>query len=335
MMAGPSSPLPAALHELPHATSRTRLPMRRQLLRAEPKARGNIGANPGKPRFDPMSEHERKGVRKPTWQEIMVGYSGSKRRWQIAALPLIGPMLGKVHLDEKIEAGWMVPVNAEIGRIQNLALPFDILKSVIGKASYVLRMNQCPCRAGYGCQAYPHEIGCLIMGPAAREIRPEFGEEVSRGQALLHTQKAVEAGLVPLIVHTMDDSEIFGIDYRRHLAICFCCDCCCDYRIALRVGPKAFGNNIHRLPGLTVWVNNACTLCGACLGVCFREGIITSGTVKVQISEACVGCGKCAAVCPAGAITFRLTIGAETPRALITVLEGRTNFGEAHGEPTG
>ena len=269
---------------------------------------------------------QKEARKKPTWAEIMAGYSKAKKQWRLAGLPVIGPLISRGKFGNKVDANWMVPVNVKIGPAESVALPFDILRPILEKASYIFRMNRCPCRAGYGCQNFPHEIGCIMMGPGARDIRPEFGQEVTLEEALQHARRAVEAGLVPLIVHAKSDADLFGIDYRRMLAICLCCDCCCDIRMGLRLGPQAFWSSVHRLPGLLVSVSDECNLCGKCVEVCFKEGVISLGETKAQINEQCVGCGKCATVCPLAAISFQFTMAGEASRELVAVLEGRTEI---------
>jgi ferredoxin len=267
---------------------------------------------------------------KLSWDDIMTIYAGLKAKWRkagrLSRIPVVGDLLINKHFDKAADANWMVPVGEAIERGQSSAIPFDVLKPILEKASYIHRMNRCPCRDGYGCTQYPHDIGCLIMGPAARDIRPEFGGRVSVAEALGHAQNAVSSGLVPLIVHAESDAQLFGIEYRRMLAICFCCDCCCDIRMGLRLGPEVFWDNVHRLPGLRVEVSDDCTLCGDCVGVCFRADVITMGQNKVQISEKCVGCGQCAEACPAGAISFQMEEGSDLVGHLLHQIADRTEI---------
>lgn len=48
------------------------------------------------------------------------------------------------------------------------------------------------------------------------------------------------------------DAWLLDIPYRRAIAVCFCCDCCCSVRQGLRLGPAAFWETVVRLPGLSV-----------------------------------------------------------------------------------
>jgi len=263
---------------------------------------------------------------KPSWERIMQDYSRGERKWRLARVPIIGPLLTRGRFKDEIESNWMIPVSEPIVRGESVALPSDVLIPILEKASFIFKINHCPCRDGYGCQSYPHEIGCLIMGPGARGIRPEFGKQVSVEDAVNHVQKAVKTGLVPLIVHSTTDSDMFGIDYDRMLAVCLCCDCCCDIRKGLRLGPRVFWENVHRLPGLTVSVGEACTLCGDCLEVCFRKDIIKLGRERAEISDLCVGCGKCALVCPVEAISFTIEGRERTTERLLAAIKCRTEI---------
>jgi len=186
--------------------------------------------------------------RQPSWEEIMRRYAKGKLRWRIAAIPIVGRLFVPLDFRHEVEANWMVPVNEPIPRGESMGLPYDIVEPMLRKASAIFRVNHCPCRDGHHCQSYPHEIGCLIMGPAAGEIRPDFGAMISIEDAMSHVRAAVAIGLVPLIVHSVSDSWLFGIDYKRMLALCLCCDCCCDIRVGLKTGPMAFWGNVHRLP---------------------------------------------------------------------------------------
>jgi len=182
------------------------------------------------------------------------------------------------------------------------------------------------CRKGENCQTYPHQIGCLFLGDGAAEINPSLGRKVDPDQALAHARQAMEAKLVPLVVHSSFDTWMLGIPYRRTLAVCFCCDCCCSVRQGLRLGPPAFWDTVVRLPGLTVVVDPGCTGCGRCTGLC-PVGAISLEDGRVHIGEVCKGCGRCAAQCPAGAISLHLAPGVDVSGQLLADIEQRTNIG--------
>jgi UDP-glucose 4-epimerase len=153
---------------------------------------------------------------------------------------------------------------------------------------------------------------------------------VNVGEALSHAWRAMEAGLVPLIVHSSFDAWLLDIPFHRMLAVCFCCDCCCSVRHGLRLGPPAFWDTVVRLPGLVVAAGAGCTGCGMCREAC-RVGAIVLAKGRARISAACKGCGRCAALCPEGAIGLHLPAGKQVLARLMARIEARTNIGLATG----
>jgi len=224
----------------------------------------------------------------------------------------------------------IIPVHEAVRAAESVVLPCSLLTPLIERASARFILHACICRQGENCQTYPQEIGCLFLGDAAAEINPTLGRSVDVDEALAHTRRAIELGLVPLIAHSSLDAYVLGISYRRVLAVCFCCDCCCTIRQGLRQGPAAFWNTVVRLPGLAVEVGHACTSCGACLPVCPVQAIsLNNGRAK--IGELCKGCGRCVTACPADAISLRLADSADTLDRLLARIEQRTDIGPARG----
>jgi len=158
------------------------------------------------------------------------------------------------------------------------------------------------------------------MGERTRDMPPHWGEEVSYEEALGHAKKAIGLGLVPTIVH---DSTMVKL-----LAVCFCCDCCCDIRLGLKIGPKAFWDRVMAPPGVTPTVDDNCNLCGECVeeGIC-HVGAISLGTTKVEIdSDLCVACGRCAEVCPLDAISFQIDPEVDVVEMLVANVADRTDI---------
>jgi len=222
----------------------------------------------------------------------------------------------------------ILPVNEAVRGTESAVLPFALLAPLIERASARAVLNECPCRRGEDCQAYPHEPGCLFLGEGARAIDPDRGRPVGVEEALAHARQAMTLGLVPLIVHAAFDAWLLDIPYRRMLAICFCCDCCCTVRHGLRLGPPAFWDTVVRLPGLNVSVSSACTGCGLCLEVCYVRALSLENG-RARVGEACKGCGRCTRRCPEGAITFGLDEHEEVLAGLLERIEARTNIGLA------
>ncbi len=130
---------------------------------------------------------------------------------------------------------------------------------------------------------------------------------------------------MPQIVHSAFDAWMLGIPYRRMLAVCFCCDCCCSVRQTLRYGPPVFQETVRRLPGLAVIVGPDCVGCGRCAEVCPADAIrLEDGRASVRPN--CQGCGRCAAACPQGVITLHLDPTADPVGRLLALVEQRTEI---------
>jgi ferredoxin len=163
-------------------------------------------------------------------------------------------------------------------------------------------------------------------------IDPTMGRQASVDEALDYVQRAIESDLVPLIAHSAFDAWVLGIPYRRTLAICFCCECCCSIRQGLRLGPPTFWDTVVRVPGLALHVGPACTGCGQCAAVC-PVGAISLELGRARVAESCKGCGRCATLCPAGAISLHLDKDADPLGQLEARIERRTSIWPP--EPTG
>jgi ferredoxin len=241
--------------------------------------------------------------------------------------PLIGPLFRPCFSAEGSEAV-IIPVQETVRGTESVVLPYPLLPPLLERASARFIKNECLCRRAENCQTYPQDVGCIFLGDGAAEINPAMGRLVNVGEAMAHVRRAMEIGLVPLIVHSSLDAWMLGIPYRRMLAVCLCCDCCCTVREGLRLGPPAFWDTVLRLPGLTVSVGPGCVGCGTCVGVCHVSAISLDGG-RAHIGERCKGCGRCAAVCPNGAITLRLADDVDVLDCLRTWIEQRTYIGLA------
>ena len=248
--------------------------------------------------------------------------------------PLVGPVLQKAWIPEGRDANWILPVNEAIPTGRQVALPGMLVERMLREADGIFAMSACPCRTAFRCTNHSREIGCLHIGPAVRQITGEVGRLLSPAEGLEHVAQALQSGLIPTILYNPSDAEIFGVDKRRMLSICFCCECCCDVRLLLRRGPERYWDLYNqRLPGLEVVVGAGCTLCGECVAACYGgERIIRMGVERAEISDRCIGCGRCVPACPEGAISLELQPEAEWQASLFRKIADRAQFSRANDE---
>jgi UDP-glucose 4-epimerase len=249
---------------------------------------------------------------------------GKVLNW-LGSQPVLGPLLRPCFSADGNEA-IIIPVKETVRGTESVVLPFPLLAPLVSQASARTILNECMCRRGERCRAHPQELDCLFLGDGAAAIDRSMGRRASVDEAMDHVQRALETGLVPLVVHASFDAWMLGIPYRRTVAVCFCCDCCCTVRQGLRLGPPAFWDTVVRLPGLTVTVGLECTGCGLCTDVC-PTGVISLDGGAAQISASCKGCGRCAMVCPAEAITLRVAENVDVLERLMVRIGRRTDIG--------
>jgi UDP-glucose 4-epimerase len=244
--------------------------------------------------------------------------------------PLVGTLL-RPFFDMLDTEAIIIPVHEAVRGGENVVLPYPLLASILKQAGARFLMNECLCRRGENCQTYPRDLGCLFLGEAVTEINPAQGRLVDTEEALARVQRAMNLGLVPLVVHSTFDAWSLGIPYRRMLGVCFCCDCCCAVRQGLRLGPPAFWKTVTRLPGLTLEVGEACVSCGACADVCYVHAVaLDNGRASIDL-EQCKGCGRCVAVCPTRAISLRMDDSVDTLGQILARIELRTDIGRPRG----
>jgi ferredoxin len=201
---------------------------------------------------------------------------------------------------------YFLPINEDIDLGEDTVVPVDILCEMIDRVSHRVIVDVCLCRATLGCERYPHDVGCLMMGASALEIDPGISREVTRDEAKEHVRKAAEAGLIPFMGKARVDNFVFGIKNKKQLlSVCFCCECCCISRFARNVPVELRSENLNRLEGLSVEITGDCNGCGLCLDSCFLR-VIEIKEGKAVIGEGCVGCGRCATACRRDAVKITL-----------------------------
>lgn len=232
--------------------------------------------------------------------DIMMRFFKPSRLWE-----RVSPF--RKRDSERNTSAHIIPVGRVLRIGESVVLPVSIIETLVRAAGTVGIMAECLCRRGNGCARHPADLGCLILGGAARELDPRLGRVVSPDEAIAHAREALRRGLYPMVVHNRFDAWLWGVDYHRMLNICFCCDCCCAVRYSVRLRKsEGFFRNIHRLPGLTVRVPGDCDGCGACVEVCMARAIRLDGGRAAIDPADCKGCGRCVEVCPRGAIVMEM-----------------------------
>jgi ferredoxin len=190
-------------------------------------------------------------------------------------------------------------------RPSDMVLPSKVVEHFIEKAAHHWIMNFCICREALQCTEYPIELGCLFLGEAAVQIRPDLGRKVTKEEALDHVKTCREAGLVHLIGRNKLDAMWLNVSPGKKLmTICNCCPCCCLWKMLPDLDAD-IGKKVTRMPGVSIALSDTCTGCGACVDTCFVNAItIVEG--KAIISRECRGCGRCVEICPHDALSLHI-----------------------------
>ncbi len=205
------------------------------------------------------------------------------------------------------DVGFFVPINQSLGTFENQILPVKVFKHFIDKASNIVMMHECPCRAFNDCQDHDKSLGCMYMGDDTLKllVTEDKGHIATKEEALERVKLAVDNGLIPLLGRAMQEAVGFGVDDTGHfLSMCFCCPCCCiDVKILKHASSSL--NIFRRIEGLNVMVDNdICVGCGECLEACVFNAMEMIDEIANVNQERCLGCGRCENVCPNEAISI-------------------------------
>jgi UDP-glucose 4-epimerase len=218
------------------------------------------------------------------------------------------PLLRDIHpwLDRRESTITYLPINETL-RAEGVPMPAEVIASYIEQSPYHVIINRCLCRRARDCQDYSHDIGCLFMGESALQMPPQISRRVDAPEALRHLERALDAGLVPLVGKVRFDNFAFLIpDENKLLSVCFCCPCCCMMSFYRHLPPDRLDGVFPRLEGLTIEVTDACQGCGICARNCYLKAITVENGRAVH-SATCRGCGRCARICPNQAVRITLT----------------------------
>jgi Na+-translocating ferredoxin:NAD+ oxidoreductase RNF subunit RnfB len=224
----------------------------------------------------------------------------------------------KLSPDMERHTGTIVmPLNVDIrDHGEKVVIPLDLIKESLKKVNHIALMNSCLCREANDCKEYPHDLGCLFLGEAAKIVASHgLGRIVTYEEACAHADKAAEAGLMGQAVWIEVEQLLWGIPndvMDNFMEICFCCPCCC---IAMRLARNATASERHRFhpAGWTAVPDRTkCVGCKKCVegpNGCPVEAISFGEDGKVQIDqELCVGCGICRSRCKSDVIKIKQTM---------------------------
>ena len=224
----------------------------------------------------------------------------------------------KLYPDMERPTGTVVmPLNVDVSdHGEKTVIPLDLIKESLKNITYIAGMDGCLCREANDCTDYPHDLGCLFLGEAAKGVvKHGLGRQFTYEEACARVDQAAEAGLMGQAVWIEVEQMLWGVrnDLMDHfLEICFCCPCCC---IAMRLARNATSAERHRfhpagwtaVPDRTKCVG--CRKCAVGHNGCPVEAISFGEDGKVQINqESCVGCGICKARCDFDAIKIKQTM---------------------------
>ncbi len=224
----------------------------------------------------------------------------------------------KLYPDKKRPTGTIVmPLNIDItDQSEKTIVPLDMIRHSLKTVDYIAGMDRCLCRDANDCSDYPHDLGCLFLGEAAKiVVRHNLGRRFTYEEACARVDEAAKAGLMGQAVWIEVEQMLWGVpnDLMDHfLEICFCCPCCC---IAMRLARNATDKERHRFhpSGWTAVADTTkCIGCGDCLNGrngCPVEALSIGENGRIQIDqEHCVGCGICRSRCRQDAIHIKQTM---------------------------
>jgi len=235
-------------------------------------------------------------------------------RFRIAGLTKKSKIVKKIinkllfEKDEIVIISNTININKKIESEKSEFLPTDVIKDVIRQCDDIVIMDSCLCRTSNKCKDYPHDIGCIFLGPTSRKIPEAISHKATVEEALKQVDKADAAGLSHLIGRNKIDSVWMNVRPDEGLlTICHCCPCCCLWKVYSNLDDE-ISDKIKKLDGVDVnYDENKCKGCMKCLNKCIFKAI-SEKNGKIIINEKdCKGCGLCVNNCKFGALTIDYT----------------------------
>lgn len=230
----------------------------------------------------------------------------------------------------------VIPLDVDLSsKSHNVILPVDLIVQELKDADYIAILHQCICRDSFDCKHYPHDFGCIFLGPVGRHaVEKGIARHATLEEALEHVHEAAELGLMAAADFVEGEQFIWGVrndEMNRYRMICFCCDCCCLAMKVLKESTKDVSPRYAPV-GWTATVNHdACVGCGACRPKCPQKCISYREDGKCIINQdQCLGCGFCKLACGHNAIGVRQTMPMRASLHEYYLAEGRIDDGLHH-----
>lgn len=236
-------------------------------------------------------------------------------RFRIAGLTKKSKLARKIidkmlfEKDEIVVIPNVISVNKKIEAEKSEFLPSDVIKEVIRRCDDIVIMNSCLCRTSSDCKDYPHDIGCIFLGPTSKKIPRTIGHEATVQEALAQVDRADAAGLSHIIGRNKIDTVWMNVRPGEGLlTICHCCPCCCLWKVYPSLHSD-ITDKLEKLEGISVnYDSNKCKSCMKCLkGACMFKAIEEKDGKIIIDSNNCKGCGLCVNTCKFGALTINYT----------------------------
>ncbi len=194
----------------------------------------------------------------------------------------------------------IVPVEEQIEPGTESVMPYEEIKIILNNYDNIAVSN-CYCRTEKElvddpCKLNAPKQNCFFFDKSAQfVIEQNFGQKISKEDALKIFQEAEDYGLVHKVFHV-------HLDTKNNIeAICNCCKCCC--------GPfQMYYRGVMPLHTITSYIarisDEDCIGCGTCEQKCPVEAIDLVDDIAVIDETKCIGCGVCAHHCPEQAINL-------------------------------